>query len=156
MKVEAQLNDRLASLIIAMDYEFVGSELRREGRDLLLRIYIDKVGGVTVDDCTKVSRQVSAMLDVEDPFMGRYSLEVSSPGINRPLFTLAQYERYLGSQVKLRLSHPLNGRMNFVGQLIRVEEVNVCLLMDAEEVSIPFADIARANIVTNIVPGKLN
>lgn len=156
MKLDDALNERLAGLITSMGYEFVGSELRREGRDMLLRIYIDKVNGVTVDDCSKVSRQVSGMLDVEDPFMGRYSLEVSSPGVNRPLFTLAHYEKYIGCQVKIRLSHPLNGRANFVGQLMQVQEEQVFILVETQMVAIPFTDITRGNLVANVLPGKLN
>ena len=87
------LQDRLASLVSNMGYEFVGCELNRHSGGSLLRIYIDKETGVNVDDCARVSRQVSATLDVEDPIQGRYTLEVSSPGIDRPLFDLSHYKK---------------------------------------------------------------
>ena len=80
-EVESTLRDRVASVVNAMGYEFVGCELQRQGRGSVLRIYIDSEKGITLDDCSKVSRQVSAMLDVEDPIQGHYTLEISSPGI---------------------------------------------------------------------------
>ncbi len=102
-KIDPILHERLAQLIGAMGYELVGCEHVPQGRQMLFRIYIDSAKGVTVDDCSQVSRQVSAMLDVEDPFQGRYVLEVSSPGIDRPLFEIEHYQKYVGKRVKVRL-----------------------------------------------------
>jgi len=155
-KVATVLSDRISSLVTALGYEFVGCELSRDMSGLLLRIYIDKPTGINVDDCTSVSRQVSAMLDVDDPISSRYSLEVSSPGIHRPLFTLAHYEKFIGSRLKVRLLSPLDGRMNFVGQLKCVEGENIHILVDAVEFILPFASIAKANISAEILLGKLN
>ena len=90
------LQDLLESVVSGMGYEFVGYELHGRGSGKVLRVYIDKKGGVMLDDCSRVSYQISAILDVEDPIQGHYSLEVSSPGLNRPLFTLEHYQQQIG------------------------------------------------------------
>jgi ribosome maturation factor RimP len=150
-KGEVSLRDQLASLISSMGYEFVGMELQRQGRKRsLLRIFIDTDKGVTLDDCTAVSRQVSAMLDVEDPIQGEYSLEISSPGIDRPLFELAHYQKQIGERVKVRLSSRLTERRNIVGVLLRVEGENIHLLVGQEELVIPFSTIEKAKVIADI------
>ncbi|EKD72681.1 MAG: hypothetical protein ACD_45C00613G0007 [uncultured bacterium] len=146
---DAQLNDRLAALIEAMGYEFVGCELRRQGHGSLLRIYIDNEDGITLADCTKVSHQVSAMLDVDDPISGRYNLEISSPGLNRPLFGIKQYQKFIGKQVKIKVHNPINHQRNFVGMLEQVNETNVHLLVDAEKVVLPFSEIEKARVIAD-------
>lgn len=149
-RTDLTLRDRLASVVSGMSYEFVGSELHRQGRRSLLRIYIDKQEGVTVDDCSKVSRQISAMLDVEDPIQGEYTLEVSSPGLDRPLFEIAQYEKFVGSRIKLRLQVPVDERRNLTGILVRTEGDNIHLLVDAVTIVVPFSSIEKANIIADI------
>lgn len=144
------LRTRLTKLITGMGYEFVGYELLRQRKQALLRIFIDSQKGVTLDDCSRVSHQVSAMLDVEDPIQGHYSLEISSPGINRPLFELAHYQKYLGAEVKVRLLSPLNQRRNFVGVLLQADESGICLLIGAEKVEIPFSSIEKANVIADL------
>lgn len=146
-KVDLSLRDRLASLVNAMGYEYVGSEIGRQGRGAVLRIYIDKEEGITLTDCTKVSHQVSAMLDVLDPIQGEYSLEISSPGINRPLFEAAQYQRFIGSTLKIRMHNPIDGRRNFVGVLKRADESDIYILVDEVEVALPFSGIEKSNVV---------
>jgi ribosome maturation factor RimP len=141
------LRDRLATLIEAMGYEFVGFELQKQNRYSMLRIFVDTENGVTVDDCTKVSRQVSAMLDVEDPIDGKYTLEVSSPGLDRPLFEIAHYQKFVGSQIKVRLYAPIEGRRNFVGVLLRVEEANISVLVEQSEIVLPFSNIEKAKLI---------
>ncbi len=149
--VEATLHDRLASLVSAMGYEFVGCELLSQGRgSALLRIYIDKENGITLTDCSNVSHQVSAMLDVEDPIQGQYSLEVSSPGLNRPLFEVAHYQRFIGNQIKVRMHNPQEGQRNFVGVLLRVDNTDIHLLVDAKEVTLPFSGIEKANVIADV------
>jgi ribosome maturation factor RimP len=148
--VETTLRDLLASLVTSMGYEFVGCELQKQGRGMLLRIYIDKDAGITLDDCSKVSHQVSAMLDVEDPIQGQYTLEISSPGLDRPLFEIAHYQKYLGNSVKVRLYAPLDGRRNFVGVLLRVEEGKIHLQVDETEVILPFSEIEKAKLVADV------
>lgn len=129
-----------------MGYEFVGSEIQRHSRNALLRIYIDSEKGITVDDCSKVSRQISAMLDVDDPIQGQYTLEISSPGLDRPLFEIEHYQKFIGSRVKVRLHAPINNRRNFTGLLVRVEGMNISFLIDSVEIVVPFSSIEKANV----------
>jgi len=149
--MEDTLRDRLATVVNTMGYEFVGCELVRPGTGSVLRVYIDGESGVTLNDCSKVSRQISAMLDVEDPIQGKYTLEVSSPGLDRPLFERAHYQKYVGSRVKVRLSVPIDDRRNFAGVLLRVEGDDIHLLVDQEEVVVPFSDIEKAKIIADVV-----
>lgn len=149
-KVQITLRDQLASLVDTMGYEFVGCELTSQDGQALLRIYIDSTNGITVDDCSKVSRQISAMLDVEDPIQGEYFLEVSSPGLNRPLFEIAHYQNQIGQRVKVRICAPIQNRRKFVGILLRVDGNDIHLLVDKEEVVLPFSNIEKANIIADI------
>ncbi len=134
-------------VVESLGYELVGVEYLTQGRDGLLRVYIDAEDGIRVEDCQRVSHQLSGVLDVEDVIKGHYSLEISSPGLDRPLFSAAHFARFAGSEVKLRLDAPLNGRRKFRGTLIGVEDGEVRLLMDGEEVRVPLASIDRANLV---------
>lgn len=136
------LQDRLASLVTGMGYEFVGCEWGGS----LLRVYIDTEKGVTLDDCTRVSRQISAMLDVEDPIQGKYTLEISSPGLDRPLFEMKHYQQQLGKKIKIKLHSPIQERKNWVGVLKQVEPMNIILLVDAEEIVVPFAAIEKGRV----------
>jgi ribosome maturation factor RimP len=150
MSIELTLRDRLASIVSGMGYEFVGYEMQRQGRRGILRIFIDNEKGITVDDCSKVSYQISAMLDVEDPIPGEYSLEISSPGLDRPLFELAHYRKFIGNRVKVRLHTPVNNRRNFTGELVRVDEMNIHLLVDTVEIVVPFSSIEKGNVIADI------
>jgi len=115
--------------------------------NFVLRIYIDKPGGVSHGDCELVSNQVGALLDVEDLIPNRYILEVSSPGIERGLYKKADYQRFAGSRVKLRISEPLDGQRNFRGKLIGLVGENVSLDADGRgPIEIPFDQIVKANI----------
>lgn len=147
---ENTLRDRIASLVTALGYEFVGCELHQSGGSALLRIYVDSTAGVKVDDCSKVSRQVSAMLDVEDPIKGRYTLEVSSPGIDRPLFELAQYQKFIGKCIKVRVHAPIDGHRNFLGVLLRVEETTISLLVEGQETELAFSNIDKAKVIADV------
>ena len=145
------LREQLEPLVNSMGYEYVGSELQRQGRGSVLRIYIDSSQGITLTDCTRVSRQVSAMLDVEDPIQGQYSLEISSPGLNRPLFEIAHYQKQIGQRIKVRLYAPIDNRRNFVGTLLRVDGDKIHLLSDSsEEVVLSFSDIEKGNIIADV------
>jgi ribosome maturation factor RimP len=149
--VETTLRDRLASVVNAMDYEFVGCEMLRQGRGSVLRIFIDKPQGITVEDCSRVSRQLSAMLDVEDPIQGDYTLEISSPGLNRPLFDVAHYQNQIGQKIKVRLYAPIANRRNFVGMLVKVDEDKIHLMIDESgTVELSFSEIERANVIADI------
>jgi ribosome maturation factor RimP len=147
--VERTLKEMLSTLVSGMGYEFVGCEMHGQGRQTVLRIYIDTPNGVTVDDCSNVSRQVSAMLDVEDPIPGQYTLEVSSPGIDRPLFEITQFEKYVGSRVKIRMRIPVENQRNFVGKLISVKQMDIHLLTDLGEVVLPFSNIEKAKLLAD-------
>jgi len=142
-----QLHALLAPVVEALGYQCWGIEFISQGRHSLLRVYIDHANGILVDDCEKVSRQLSGVLDVEDPISTDYTLEVSSPGLDRPLFTLEQYEASKGEQVKIRLRSPFDGRRNFQGLLRGVEEQDVVVLVDDHEYLLPIDMIDKANII---------
>ncbi|SDI08611.1 ribosome maturation factor RimP [Pseudomonas panipatensis] len=142
-----QLQALLAPVVEALGYECWGLEFISQGRHSLLRVYIDRPEGILIDDCEIVSRQVSGVLDVEDPISGEYTLEVSSPGMDRPLFTLEQFARYVGEQVKIKLRTPFERRRNFQGILRGVEEQDVVVLVDDHEYLLPIDSIDKANII---------
>lgn len=146
----ATLRDRIATLIQAMGYEFIGCEWTQQNRSKILRIYIDKDQGITLENCSHVSRQVGAMLDVDEPLLGEYSLEISSPGIDRPLFEIAHYQKQIGQRIKLRLRTPIDGKRNLVGTLSRIEGEQIYLLVNAMEIVIPFSTIEKANVIADI------
>lgn len=114
---------------------------------MTVRLFIDKDGGVTVDDCADVSRQVSAILDVEDPIADKYNLEVSSPGLDRPLFTLPQFERYIGQDIAVHLRIPVMERRKWQGKLERIEKDMITLIVDDQEQILVFGNIQKANVV---------
>jgi ribosome maturation factor RimP len=143
-----QLGEILEPAIQAMGYELVGIEYRSGSQGSgLLRVYIDSEQGITVDDCQAVSYQVSGVLDVEDPIPGHYTLEVSSPGLDRLLFKRDDFERFAGSLVKLRLDYPLEGRRKYKGRLQGLEGSNVVIEQDGETISLPFDQIEQARLV---------
>lgn len=148
-KVEA-LQALLQPAVTALGFELWGVEFFQQGRHSVLRLYIDGPEGVGVDDCARVSHQASGVLDVEDPIAGEYTLEVSSPGWDRPLFTLAHYARFVGSEAAVRLASPLNGRRKYKGVIQQVADEAVELLVDGQAVRIPFAAIDKGNIEPNV------
>lgn len=147
MAKEQQIEALIAPGVAALGYELWGVEYQTHGRQALLRVYIDSPDGISVEDCATVSRQISALLDVEDPISGEYLLEVSSPGMDRPLYTLDHFARFAGELIKLRLRAPVEGRRNFSGLLKGVEEDDVVVEVDAHEYLLPFDLIERANVV---------
>ncbi|EMV7335040.1 ribosome maturation factor RimP [Pseudomonas aeruginosa] len=142
-----QLQALLAPVVEALGYECWGVEFISQGRHSVLRVYIDRPEGILIDDCEAVSRQVSGILDVEDPISGEYTLEVSSPGMDRPLFTLEQFAKHAGEQVKIRLRSPYEGRRNYQGILRGVEAQDVVVLVDDHEYLLPIDSIDKANII---------
>ncbi|HHJ4328264.1 TPA: ribosome maturation factor RimP [Klebsiella pneumoniae] len=142
-----QLQAMLAPVVESLGYQCWGVEFISQGRHSLLRVYIDHADGILVDDCEVVSRQLSAVLDVEDPISSEYTLEVSSPGMDRPLFTLEQFALHAGEQVKIKLRSPFDGRRNFQGLLRGVEEQDVVVLVDEHEFLLPVELIDKANII---------
>jgi len=147
MSKQSGIKALIEPIVVGMDYELVGVEYLPQGKHSILRIYIDKPDGIDVDDCGDVSRQVSAMLDVEDPIKGEYSLEVSSPGLDRPLFTPAHFEQFVGCRANLRLKMPIDGQRKFIG-VIKSQSGDVMNLeADGKSVAIPFDLIDKANLV---------
>ncbi len=148
-RAQTELEGLLAPVVDSLGYEFVGLEYLPQGKHSLLRIYIDKAGGVTVDDCGTVSHQVSGVLEVEDPISGHYVLEVSSPGLDRPLFKFEDFERFSGNIVQIRLQTPLAGQRNFKGLLQGVDAADqlVELAMDEKIISLPWERIEKARLV---------
>ncbi|WP_278438417.1 ribosome maturation factor RimP [Pseudomonas oryzihabitans] len=142
-----QLQALLAPVIEALGYVCWGVEYISQGRHSLLRVYIDHPNGILVEDCEAVSRQVSGVLDVEDPITNEYTLEVSSPGMDRPLFTLEQFAAHAGEQVKVKLRSPFEGRRNFQGLLRGVEDQDVVVQVDEHEYLLPIEMIDKANVV---------
>lgn len=132
--------------VTALGLELWGVEHLVRGRESLLRIYIDGPAGISIEDCEKVSRQVSAILDVEDPIPGEYTLEVSSPGFDRPLFDFEQFGRFLGEIVSLRLRTPLDGRRKFKGKLEKAENGVLSVTVDGNVYDIPYQQVDKANI----------
>ncbi len=150
--VQKKLYELLAPTIEGLGYEAVGVEYIPQGKHSLLRLYIDQEAGVALEDCEKVSRQVSLFLDVEDPIRNEYSLEVSSPGLDRPLFLKEHFERFSGREITLRLSAPLEGRRKFKGMLKGVVNEQIVLEVDGqsqdqEAVLISLAQIEKANLI---------
>lgn len=137
----------LEPAVNVMGCELVGIEFIPQGRRSLLRIYIDKEDGVTIDDCSDVSHQVSGVLEVEDLIREQYTLEVSSPGLDRPLFKLEDFDRFSGRQVKLRLRLMVGGRRNFTGRILGVEGESVRLEVDGKPLAFAIVDIDKARLV---------
>ena len=145
--LEQTLQDLLQAPVEDLGCELWGIECQRAGRFLTVRLYIDKEGGVTVEDCADVSRQVSAILDVEDPITDKYNLEVSSPGLDRPLFTLAQYARFVGEEIALHLRIPVSDRRKWQGQLAKTDNDMITLIVDNNEQVFVFGNIQKANLI---------
>jgi ribosome maturation factor RimP len=146
----ASLQERLEVLLTpvveSLECELWGVEFFAQGRRSVLRIYIDRAEGVGVEDCERVSRQASAILDVEDPISTEYTLEVSSPGMDRPLYKLSQYQQSIGENLLIRLRVAFEGRRKFAGLLKGIEGDEIVLQVDDEEYLLPFELIDKANI----------
>nr|BBD50167.1 clustered with transcription termination protein NusA [Haliea sp. ETY-M] len=147
---EGKLQTLLQPTVEALGFELWGLEYLSQGRHSTLRLYIEGEDGVQVDDCARVSDQVSGLLDVEEPISGEYTLEVSSPGIDRRLFTLEQCAAYAGEEVEIRLRRPFEGRRRFTGILRGVEEQDLVVLVDDHEYLLPFGDIDKAQLVLRV------
>ena len=146
-----QLTEMLKPAAEALGYECVGVEYLNQGKHSILRLYIDHVEGIQVEDCAKVSHQASGILEVEDPIASPYTLEVSSPGLDRPLFKLAHYAQSVDHQVTLRCHLGVDGRRNFKGKLHKIKDNQIVIQVDDQEFSIDFEDIDKANLVPDFV-----
>lgn len=144
-----ELTTLLEPVVTGLGYVFWGLEYLARGKHSLLRVYIDHEDGITVDDCAKVSHQVSAVMDVEDPISQNYTLEVSSPGMDRPLFTLEQFALYIGEWVDVRLRAAFEGRRKFKGVLTAIEDGDLCITLDGSDYLLPIESIETARLVPN-------
>ena len=145
--VADNLTQLIEPVVDGLGFELLGIEYIAQGRHSILRLYIDSEQGIGLEDCEKVSRQVSGVMDVEDPVKGQYVLEVSSPGLDRPLFKASQYARHAGQTIKLRLRRPLDGKRKFRGVLSAVDETGILLTDDdGQETRLEFGDIEKANL----------
>jgi len=131
----------------AFGCELWGLEVLSQGRHSLLRIYIDKADGVGLEDCEKVSRQISSLMDVEDPLAGQYTLEVSSPGMDRPLYKLEHYQQYIGEQVAVKLTRTFEKRKKIRGRLNAVEGDEIVIQAEDEEFVLPLEWIEKAKLI---------
>lgn len=147
-----KLKDIAERILASLGMELVDIEYKREGRQMILRFFIDKRGGISLDDCADVSRELSAILDVEDIVPGKYILEVSSPGLNRPLKRESDYLRYLGKLIKIKTFEPLpdeagNKRKTFLGELTGFADGVVKMhLREGQDAQIPIDKVAKANL----------
>ena len=150
----AQSTTNLAQLIepvvTALGYELVAIEHRRGTRSSLLRVYIDSPDGIGVEDCSRVSHQLSGVLDVEEPIAGHYTLEVSSPGLDRLLSKPQDYERFAGQMVKVRLHALLEGRRKLVGVLKGIEQDQVIIEEEGKEWRLALHDIEQTRLVPDV------
>lgn len=145
--LEERLTEMLAPSVEDLGYELVGVEYIRAGKHSTLRVYIDQEAGILVDDCAAVSRQVSAIMDVEDPITNEYTLEVSSPGMERPLFTASQYAAFVGEEVKIQLRMPIQNRRRWKGVISSVDGEIISVSVEGKEERFALSNIQKANIV---------
>ena len=145
-----ELMELLEPVVTALGYEMLGIEYFKQKDSSMLRLYIDNDAGITIDDCTRVNHQVIGVLDVYDPIKEKYLLEISSPGLDRPLFTLEQFKRYPGQEVKMKLREKLDGRRMIRGVIKAVEEKAVIVSDDGVDYLIPADVIDLAHLVSKI------
>jgi len=142
-----ELSRLIEPSIERLGYELVDLEVRLGGKSGVVRVFIDQPSGIGLDDCEKASLAVSALLDVEDPLPGHYDLEVSSPGLNRKLTKPAHFKRFTGSEVKVEMRFPIEGRKRFRGELTSADAETIRVVVDGVEHSLPMATIDTARLV---------
>lgn len=135
-------------VIAALGLQLWGIEYLGQGRHTLLRVYLDKEGGINIEDCAEASRHISSILDVEDPITSEYTLEVSSPGLDRLLFTLDQMRQYIGATIKLRLAENFEGRRNYSGVLSEILNDEIVLVAEENRYVFPYESVEKANVVS--------
>jgi len=145
--IENRLEEMLKSPVQALGHTVWGVEYVQAGRHSILRVFIDNENGIFIEDCANASRQISAVLDVEDPISTEYTLEVSSPGVDRPLFSALQYAAYRGETVKVQLTMPVAGSRNLKGTITSVEGQMLTLNVDGNELIIALDNIRKGNLI---------
>ena len=147
---EQQIEQLLQPTVEALGFDLWGIEYVSQGRHSVVRIFIDAEQGITVDDCAAVSHQAGSVLDVEEPITGEYTLEVSSPGMDRLLFKLEQYPQYANEVIELRLRSPFEGRRKFKGILKGIEGEDIVVQVDDHEYLLPHSAVDKARIEPRI------
>ena len=145
-----ELTALIEPAIERLGYELSDLELKVGGQEGMMRIFIDKPEGIGLEDCENVSRQIGAILDVEDPLPVNYALEVSSPGLDRKLTKPAHFQRFMGEDIRIKLRFPLQGRRNFRGALRSADDENIEVEVDGESHSLPLATIESARLVPTL------
>ncbi len=140
----------LKQVVESLGYELFGIEHLSRRHSSLVRVYIDSEAGITLNDCERVSHQISGVLDAEDPVRGHYILEVSSPGLDRPLFTPEHFERFAGSIIKIELVEAIAGRKKLTGKLVGTKADTVILIDNDKEYCIPYNRIGKARLVPQV------
>lgn len=149
-KVEKQVEELTERVLAGTEYELVDVEYKKEGNQWYLRVYIDHPDGIGLDDCEQVSRKLSDLLDEKDPIPHSYNLEVSSPGIERPLKKDADFERFAGYKVVANTFAPINGKKSFTGKLLGLEGDAVAIFQDNQKVLIPRDKISLIHLSVDI------
>jgi ribosome maturation factor RimP len=150
MSLIGRITEVIEPVVEHAGYELVHLELLGNRRNAVLRVYIDKPGGVTVDDCASVSHWVSVVLDVEDPIPHSYTLEVSSPGVERGLYKRSDYRRFAGQPVKIEMWEPRDGRRRFTGELLGLGDDDLVTVRERElkkDVAVPYDQIKKAHLI---------
>lgn len=142
-----QIRSSLEPIVSDLGCELVDVKLVTEHGRAILRVFIDKEGGLQVGDCQKVSREIDTLLDVESGIRDRYDLEVSSPGLDRPLVKEADFSKFAGKKISLKTKTPIDGRQNYKGLLHGIEERRIRMTIDGKEYQIPFEQVERAKVV---------
>lgn len=142
----AKLKELLEPSIENMGYEPVHMDYGSDGKALTLRVYIDAPGGIRVDDCEAVSRQLGAVLDVEDPLGGSYRLEVSSPGLDRPLVKPSHFRQFLGDRARIVMATHVLGRRRFAGRMVEAGDEAVTVEVDGESYELPYRHMESARL----------
>ncbi|MCE2593738.1 ribosome maturation factor RimP [Motilimonas cestriensis] len=145
--LEQKLTEMLEPSVTDLGFELLGIEFHNAGKNSVLRVYIDHENGIFVENCAQVSHQVSAILDVEDPISSEYTLEVSSAGMERPLFKVEHYQQFIGEEVKLQLRMPITNRRKWKGVIKAAENDLITLEVEGREESFAISNIQKANIV---------
>ncbi|WP_447079264.1 ribosome maturation factor RimP [Shewanella algae] len=145
--LESRLTEMLTPAVEGLGYQLWGIEFVKAGKHSTLRLFIDSENGINIEDCANASRQASAILDVEDPITSEYTLEVSSPGLDRPLFTSEQYGMYLGEEAKIQLTMPVAGSRNLKGTITMVDGQMLTLTVDGKDLIIALDNIRKGNLI---------
>lgn len=150
------VEDLVAPVLGNLGYDLIEREFLMDNGRYVLRLYIDKKDGVTIDDCARVSRGIEDLIDIEGVIPVSYTLEVSSPGVNRPIRRREDFDRYVGSPVRLKTLHPVNGRSNYKGLLRRMDGNDIVMLVDGVEHRIPFSELSKARLESDDFSFKKN